>query len=108
MKARARVGFASLPLAARFASLLVYQSLSIFTKKGLTGSRMAPKSTSRTTASTSASKETKGRFSRGAGAHTVHYAEKEEEIDEEERLSVSGRDRAGGDDDDEDDVDPVR
>lgn len=70
---------------------------------------MAPKTTSRGSASKSAPKETKGsRATRGGGAHTVHYAEEEDEIDVEEGYGAAGGDRRGGDDDEDEDEDPVR
>lgn len=68
---------------------------------------MPPKSTSRATASNSATKETKGRATRG-GAHTVRYAEEDDEIDDGEGYGGAGEARRGGDDEEDEDEDPVR
>ncbi|ORY58687.1 hypothetical protein BCR35DRAFT_335174 [Leucosporidium creatinivorum] len=68
---------------------------------------MPPKSTSRPTASKSATKETKGRATRGGGAHTVRYAEEDDEIDDGEGYGGAGEARRGGDDEEDEDEDPV-
>jgi hypothetical protein len=95
-----------LPLASLFVSSL---GASLYRHpRASSTSRMAAKSTSRATASKSASKESKGRATRGRGAHTVRYAEEEEEIDDGEGYDGTGGEERGGDDDDDDEVDPVR